>query len=291
MSVRVALIGLGEVGGLLADELAARAALSAYDVKFEDLASAPSRKVRAQSIRRGGDHADAVRDAEIVISAVTAAQTVAAATASAAGLAAGAWYFDLNSASPGAKAQAAEAINATGARYVEASVMSPFPPKRCTCPILLGGPHATAFAPVARELGFNGVEVYAAEYGKTSAAKLCRSVMVKGVEALICESLLAARHYGVEDAVLGSLRDLFPGSDWPTLSRYMISRAIEHGRRRAEEMREAAQTVSQAGVVPLMSSAAAERQDWAAAFQPALTEETLSALLDAVRSQMDAERP
>ena len=42
--------------------------------------------------------------------------------------------------------------------------------------------------------------------GAASAAKMCRSVMVKGIEALLTESLLTARRHGVEDAVLASLQ-------------------------------------------------------------------------------------
>ena len=48
--------------------------------------------------------------------------------------------------------------------------------------------------------------VFSDEIGRASAAKMCRSVIVKGMEALLGESLLAARHYGVESAVLESLR-------------------------------------------------------------------------------------
>lgn len=288
--MNVALIGLGEVGGIIAADLTTRATLSAYDIQFIDAQSGPSATAVRLSVRAGADHVDAVRGANVVISAVTAAQTGAAAASVAAGLAPGAWYFDLNSASPGAKVEAAHAVNATGARYVEASVMSPYPPKRNASPILLGGPHADAFAPIARDLGFSGVSVFADEYGKAAAAKLCRSVMVKGVEALLTESLLSARRYGVEDTVLASLNDLFPGCDWPTLSRYMISRAIEHGGRRAEEMREAARTMREAGITPLLSDAIAQRQEWAKDYKSALTEPDLAALLDAVRAQMDARR-
>jgi hypothetical protein len=38
--------------------------------------------------------------------------------------------------------------------------------------------------------------------------------MIKGVEALLTESMLAARHYGVEQVVLDSLSDLLPLPDW-----------------------------------------------------------------------------
>ena len=116
---------------------------------------------------------------------------------------------------------------------------------------------------IAGSLGFSGMTVFSDRLGKAAAAKLCRSVMVKGIEALLAEALLAARHYDVEDTVLASLDDLFPGPEWARLSRYMISRSVEHGERRSEEMREAARTVQEAGVEPLMSAACAERQIWA----------------------------
>jgi 3-hydroxyisobutyrate dehydrogenase-like beta-hydroxyacid dehydrogenase len=164
--------------------------------------------------------------------------------------------------------------------------MSPVPPKRIATPILLGGPHAAGFLPLAHDLGFAAASVFSTELGKASAAKMCRSVMVKGIEALLSESLLAARSYGVEDTVLKSLDDLFPGPDWPTLSRYMISRTLEHGRRRAEEMHEVARTVSEAGLAPYMSAATAERQDWAPQYAAALSEQDLGAMLDAIRAMM-----
>jgi hypothetical protein len=99
--------------------------------------------------------------------------------------------------------------------------------------------------------------------------------MIKGMEALLGEALLAARHHGVEQAVLESLRDLFPGLDWRTLARYMIGRSLQHGRRRAEEMREVALTVDEAEVGSWMSRAAAERQDWAALHSAALEHPSL----------------
>lgn len=289
MTIQIALIGLGEVGRILAEDLgAAGHALSAWDLELADPGSAPSRAARAHAVRAGTSAADAVRGAEVVISAVTAAQAVAAARAASEGIEPDAWHLDLNSASPGAKQEAARTIEAAGGAYVEAAVMSPYPPKRLGAPTLLGGPHAESFLPVAQSLGFTGMTMFSPELGKASAAKMCRSVMIKGVEALLTESLLAARCYGVEDVVLASLEDLFPGPDWPQLSRYMISRALEHGVRRAEEMREAAKTMSEAGVAPLMSAATAERQDWAAGFADALDEEDLKAMLDAVRAAMAA---
>jgi 3-hydroxyisobutyrate dehydrogenase-like beta-hydroxyacid dehydrogenase len=286
---RIALIGIGEVGRILAEDLSPSAAgLSAFDLKFSDPTSGPSTAAQATGTWGASSAREAVAGCDIIISAVTAAQTLAAAKSAADGIARNAVFLDLNSVSPGVKREAAEAIHRAGGRYVEAAVMSPVPPKRIATPMLLGGPHAQGFLLEARKLGFAGTEFFSADIGKASAAKMCRSVMVKGIEALLSESLLAARSYGVEETVIKSLDDLFPGPDWTMLARYMISRTLEHGTRRAEEMHEVARTVAEAGLEPHMSEAAAERQAWAPQFAPALTEQDLGDMLDAMRELMDA---
>jgi 3-hydroxyisobutyrate dehydrogenase-like beta-hydroxyacid dehydrogenase len=275
----ICLLGFGEVGQILAEDLPSYH-LTAWDVLFTDPASKPSKALSSHGVTRATNAGEAVAEADLVVSAVTAAQDVTAAKTVAGGLRKGAFFLDVNSASPEAKKQSAEIVNGAGGRYVEAAVMAPIGPKRIATPMLLGGPHAETFLPLGQEAGFAGMSVFSADYGKASAAKMCRSVMVKGVEALLTESLISARHYGVEQAVLDSLSDLFPLGDWPKLARYMISRALEHGTRRAEEMREVAQTVADAGLTPLLSSATAERQDWAAARKSALEAETLPDMLD-----------
>jgi 3-hydroxyisobutyrate dehydrogenase len=152
--------------------------------------------------------------------------------------------------------------------------------------MLLGGPHAAAFAELGAPLGMR-LRVFSERIGGASSVKMCRSVMIKGLEALTTECMLAARHYGVEREVLRTLGDTLPHEDWPGLAAYVMSRALLHGRRRAEEMREAARTVSEAGVEPLLSRAIAECQDWAwergrRVDRDALAAPDLDALLDAL---------
>lgn len=284
---RIALIGFGEVGQTLAADLTGKAQLSVWDVKFADPDSLPSRALSRFQVRAATSAPDAVRDAELVISAVTADQDLEAARSVGAGLPSGAVFLDLNSCSPGQKVASAQAVEAAGGRYVEAAVMSPIAPKRVASPMLLGGVDAAEFAERAGPLGFTGAKPYAERIGQAAATKLCRSVMIKGVEALLTESLLAARHYGVEQVVLDSLSDLLPLPDWNRTAGYMISRSLEHGTRRAEEMREAARTVAEAGVAPTMSAAIAERQDWAAAYRDAMSDD-LTVMLDAINADLPA---
>jgi 3-hydroxyisobutyrate dehydrogenase-like beta-hydroxyacid dehydrogenase len=97
-----------------------------------------------------------------------------------------------------------------------------------------------------------------------SAIKMCRSVMIKGLEALVIESYSTARAYGVEDHVLPTLQETFPSIDWNAQGAYFFSRVVQHGQRRAEEMRESANTVREAGFEPFMASAIADKQQWVA---------------------------
>jgi 3-hydroxyisobutyrate dehydrogenase-like beta-hydroxyacid dehydrogenase len=280
---RIALIGFGEVGQVLAEDLSAPdVSLTAFDLKFADPESGPTKALDRHKVEAARSAAEAVSEAGLVISAVTAAQDVTAAQSVSGGLKWGPFFLDLNSASPGMKGDAAQIIESAGGRYVEAAVMSPIAPKRIASPILTGGPHAADFLPVAQSLGFGGMSVCSEKIGVASATKMCRSVMIKGLEALLSESLLAARHYGVEKTVLASMTDLLPATDWAELSRYMISRSLEHGVRRAEEMREVARTVTDAGFEPLMSLACASRQDWMSGFGEALNATSLEEMLDTI---------
>ena len=141
--------------------------------------------------------------------------------------------------------------------------MTAVPPHRLKVPLLLGGPHAEEIAPLLTGLGFAG-RMGSRQLGTVSATKMCRSIVIKGLEALLIESLSAARFYGVEDAVLASLEETFPGLDWQRQGTYFFQRVIEHGRRRAEEMREAAVTVGEAGLPAWSARSTAERQAWIA---------------------------
>jgi 3-hydroxyisobutyrate dehydrogenase-like beta-hydroxyacid dehydrogenase len=261
----IALIGYGEVGRILAEDLRARGeSVVAFDLKLGSEAGAAMREHASKhGITLAASHADAVRDAALVVSAVTASQAVPVAQACVPGLKTGAFFLDFNSASPGAKIRAAELVNVTGARYVEGAVMTSIPPYRIKVPLLLGGPDAAALEPLLNGLGF-AATVASDRLGVASATKMCRSVMIKGLEAMVIESFTTARAYGVEDAVLASLKETFPGIDWEKQASYFFQRVIEHGRRRSEEVREVAQTVREAGLTPWSASGTAERQAWMA---------------------------
>ena len=261
----IGLIGYGEVGRIFAEDLRAQGvAVSAYDLKLGTADESPLREHAARfGVVLAGGHAALAAGADLVISAVTASQAVPVAKACVGALATGSWFLDVNSASPGAKIAAAALVDGAEGRFVEGAVMTSVPPYRIRVPMLLGGAHAAGLVETLKGLGF-AASVASDALGVASATKMCRSVMIKGLEAMVIESFTAARAYGVEDAVVASLYETFPGMDWEKLGTYFFQRVIRHGRRRAEEVREVAQTVREIGLEPFSAAGTAERQAWVA---------------------------
>ncbi len=262
---RIGFLGFGEVGQRFATDLRERdgaCKLSTFDLLLHQAAAgeAMRKHAAAQRVEPLADAAGLPESCDLVFSAVTAEQTLVAARSVAAGTLAGKWVLDLNSASPATKMECASLVAAAGGRYIEAAVMTSVPPHGIRVPMLLGGPHAKEGAALLSSLGFS-VEVASPEYGVASAIKLCRSVIIKGLESLVVESFTAARALGVEAQVLASLEETYPQFDWEQQGDYLFSRVIQHGKRRAEEMRASAQMIDASAVRGTMAAAIATRQD------------------------------
>lgn len=268
MHSKVGLIGYGEVGKIFASGLQAMPGIegvNAWDLKFSQVNTALAlvEHARTASVFVADGMAGLCARADFLISAVTASNTLAVAQEAAGHLQPGTLFLDLNSASPGTKQAAAAAIEAAGGLYVEAGVMTSIPPYGIKVPMLLGGARAAELAARFTSWGLDAKAV-SDKLGIASAIKMSRSVMIKGLEALVIESYATARHYGVEDYVLPTLVETFPSIDWTEQGAYFFSRVVQHGKRRAEEMREAALTVKEAGFEPLMTQGTAAKQQWVA---------------------------
>lgn len=255
----ITFIGYGEAGGILADALAQENPVTVWDCKL----NGPERDAMITKAHRGGVRAaislaEALAGAELVFSTVTAGSALDVASHAAPLMTDTQYFLDLNSVAPQTKRQAAEYFK-PGA-YVDVAVMAPVPPGALRTPLLTGGREAEAIAELLTKLGCN------ARYGgncvgSVSAIKMCRSVMIKGLEALTAECLFAAHHYGVEEQVLASLHASFPSLGWnDTFPDYLISRIAEHGIRRSEEMEEVVKTLSDAAGESVMSQATAIAQ-------------------------------
>jgi 3-hydroxyisobutyrate dehydrogenase-like beta-hydroxyacid dehydrogenase len=262
--MRLAFIGFGEVGQTFARDLSAKdgVAVAAYDLKFDtpDLRRDMIARAEALGVRVAADAADAARQAGVVISAVTAAAAGEVAAAAARYLRPAQIFLDINSASPNTKRTAAAHVAASGADYVEGAVMAAVAGPGLRVHILAGGTAAQTAAALLNPLGMNLTPV-AMEIGRASATKLSRSIVMKGIEAILVQCAAAARRWDVEADVIASLAATYPGIDWQQQVAYAAERVGKHGLRRAQEMREAGAMVADLGLDPVLCEAIAAVQE------------------------------
>jgi len=258
---RVSFIGFGEAGQAIASGLrdSGIERVAAWDILFAQAAGGRLKSAGAAiGVHCVASAAEAVRDADLIVSAVTAASSLEAARSIAPHLSGAPWYLDINSVSPGRKQETAKLLG-DKARYIDVAVIAPIHPARHRTPLLIAGPHAEDASPLLRELGMQ-LTVVGAETGAAAAIKMIRSVMIKGIEALTLECFLAAQRAGVLEEVTTSLKNNYPGVDWPKMSEYNLERMASHGERRAAEMEESAATLRELGLDPLMVDATVQRQ-------------------------------
>ncbi|HSG56538.1 MAG TPA: DUF1932 domain-containing protein [Paracoccaceae bacterium] len=245
---RVALIGFGEAGSTFA-----RAAGWEHDAAAFDIDPSRSIAMEECGVVAAAAPATALAGADVVLSLVTADQAIAAAQACAPFLVPGTLWCDMNSVAPDTKRAAALAVEAAGGRYVDVAVMAPVDPARLNVPLLLAGPAAADAMAALNAIGFAKTRVVGDKIGQASAIKLCRSIMVKGLEALTAEMVLAANSAGVLDEVLASLDASEKQVSWQDRADYNLDRMLQHGRRRAAEMSEACTMLRALGIAPMMT--------------------------------------
>jgi 3-hydroxyisobutyrate dehydrogenase-like beta-hydroxyacid dehydrogenase len=258
--MKLAFIGYGEVGQTFARQLLARGDIevAAYDILFD--AGALAERARQAGVTAARNAAEAARGADVVISAVTADAVLGVAREAQTYLKRTQFFFDINSASPNTKTRAAEIVNKSGAHYIEGAVMAAVLAPGITVPILAGGPAAAELATRMNAIGMN-VRAVAIEYGRASAMKLCRSIVMKGLEVLTVECGRAAAFWDVADEVFGSLEATYPGMNWAVLAENSLERVTNHGLRRAAEMREAADMITDMALNSALAKAIADAQE------------------------------
>jgi len=263
LSERISFIGFGEAAQAFVQgwRTLGHLKIAAYDIKTDDPGTCDGKLADYKNSDVAGAlsaHA-AVAGADVIISAVTAEAAVDAARSVAAALKPGQLYLDINSCAPSRKRQSAETIEAAGADYVDVAVMAPVHPTLHQTPLLISGPGAARAEELLSRLDMR-FETISENVGDASTIKMVRSVMIKGIEALVSESIVAAVQEGIDERVLDSLEVTFPGMNWKKRAGYMLERMVRHGTRRAEEMREVAKTMDDLGIGGTMAAATAQRQ-------------------------------
>lgn len=260
---RLAFLGFGEAARAFCDSLRqadATLAFEAFDAKLGGPEDAP---LRASMAERGvalREAAAALAGADMIVSAVTADQSLIAVEPLLPALRAGQVLVDINSVSPDRKRETARRVEARGAVYVDMAVMAPVHPRGHRTPVLVAGRDLGPLRGFLEALAFDWREAGGAP-GAATAIKMVRSVFVKGLEAITVEALLAAERSGCRDTILASLAGSYPGLGWPENAAYAFERSLRHGARRAAEMRESAATLAELGLTGALASAIADVQE------------------------------
>jgi 3-hydroxyisobutyrate dehydrogenase-like beta-hydroxyacid dehydrogenase len=254
--MKIGFVGFGEAAFHIAKGL--KLAVTAFDIHVTDQVRQRAHETGTRLVESNGELA---ASCEIMLSAVTADQALIAAEQNAPYLTADHIYADLNSVSPALKQSIARVIEASGARFAEIAMMAPVPPYGHKVPMLAGGAGAADFVAKLAPFGISA-EIVSREVGTAAATKMFRSIIVKGLEALLTECVLGATRYNADERVFASLAESFPGIDWKKLADYMVGRVVVHGERRAREMEEVAATLREIDIEPIMAEAIVRRMDW-----------------------------
>lgn len=248
-SLTVAVLGLGEAGSAIAADLsAAGAVVRGYD---------PRVRAASLGITECDSDADACRGAGVVLSLTTAHEAAGALKAALPGLSPDAIYADLNTSSSALKLALSSLADSAGiARFADVALMAPVPGKGLRTPMLVSGPAAGDYARLLSAVGAH-VEVLAGPPGAAADRKLVRSVFFKGLAAAVTESLRAARAAGCEDWIRDNIAAELTAASAATVGR-LEQGSIQHARRRAEEMADAAGLLRSLGIPPRIAVASEE---------------------------------
>ena len=247
-SVRIAVLGIGEAGSAISRDLvAAGADVRGYDPKDVEIPAGVA--VRTSE-------ADAVRDADLVLSVNSSHDAMTALRNAASGLRPGTLWADLNSASPGTKAALVEAAP-EGVPVVDVALMSVVPGNGMRTPMIVSGASAERYAEIFAALGVT-VDVLPGPAGAAISRKLLRSVFWKGVAAAVVEALTAAEAAGVRDWLHGDIAAEMARFDGRTVD-VMFESTQTHAGRRADEMAAAAEQLTELGIAPRVTAAARDQ--------------------------------
>ena len=243
--VPIAVLGLGEAGSEIARDLVTVGAdVRGYDPKVGCVPGVVPRI----------SEADAVRDAELVLSVNSAHDAQTALANALASLRPGTIWADLNTAAPGVKAALVRQLAGRGIPVVDVALLAPVPGKGLSTPMLASGEGAQRYAALLAGLGAD-VEILPGPAGAAISRKLLRSVFYKGLAAAVVEALTAARAADCEEWLAGNISADLAAFDEQTISR-LVDGTYRHARRRADEMTAAAEQLLEFGIPPRIAAAA-----------------------------------
>lgn len=245
---RIAILGLGEAGSHFANDLA--------KMGVEVLGFDPNlKRTLGPSVFLAKSNAEAAEKADIIFSVnlSSVAEEVAHEVASV--LNKKQIYLDMNTASPKQKIAVFDILKPTGVQFVDLAIMAPVPPKGIKTPFLACGEGADLFYQKMQPMGLN-IEVLEGKVGDAATKKLLRSIVYKGIAAVICEAVESGQAFGMEGYIREQIRSIM-GEDDALIDRFLEG-SKTHAERRMHEMEAVVEMLQSVDIQPFMSQAAKE---------------------------------
>jgi len=224
--MRVAVLGLGEAGSIYAADLSARGA----SVIGTDL----RRSIAPPGVEVAADIPHAVRGADVVLSLVSASSAAAALAESLPVMTASSVFVDMNTSGPDEKRRLAASAAERGIPFVDVAILAPVPRARIDTPLLLSGSGLALLRPVLERFGIPATDV-GEEPGAAAQRKLLRSVFMKGLAAVVVESITAAEAFGAEDWLIDQIASELGASGRAAVDN-LLAGTVKHAVRREAEM-------------------------------------------------------
>ncbi|MGH3320675.1 MAG: NAD(P)-binding domain-containing protein, partial [Streptosporangiaceae bacterium] len=253
---RVAVLGLGEAGAAYARGLAAAGVPVAGWDPARGKVIEGALEGALEGVEPAPGPAEAVREASVVLSLNSGSVAEQAARAAAPGLRKGTLFADLNTAAPATKVAVAGVVERRAATFADVALLAPVPRAGVATPALVSGDGAEEYARRLRGLGAP-VEVVEGGPGAAATRRLLRSVFMKGLAAVVLESLWAAAAVGSEPWVRAQIVDELERADASLVDR-LVEGSSRHAVRRVDEVRAAMGLLAGVGVPARTTGAALE---------------------------------
>ncbi len=265
--LRLGLIGYGEVGSTLGKGLREQGLASiasydkyAFDGPFSALIQNRARDAGVELV--ASPEALAAR-VDLIIGVTPGAACLESAEAFNRHLGPRHVFVDIASATPKVKQGVAERLRSSGARVADGSIMGSPHTDGYRIPILASGPAAQPFHELMAPWGMQ-IEPLESALGTASGIKILRSVIAKGLEALLVEFALGARRYGIDEVVLKSWGNFADQRPFVEIANFLLVTDAIHAERRAEEAAMSAEALEEIGIEPIMTRSTAKRLQWVA---------------------------
>lgn len=234
--LRIAIIGLGEVGRCYAKSL--------HEAGFELLLceampSPAAIELSTQwSLPLQDKPGEWLAAADWVVSCVTGSFALSVTQQVLPYIKKGAGLADFTTASPQTKRQAAKMAAEQSVRYVDTAIMGAISLNWIRTPLLASGQGAEEMKSFIEQAGGRVQVIRGGAAGDAIALKILRSVFTKGMEALSVELLISAEKQGVREKLYEQLQDI----DQTPLRNFidmLVRTHVIHAKRRAHEVHDA----------------------------------------------------